>query len=93
MPETLDTLGFKLEFLNTETTALSAKVTRIDEAIRGNGEQGLKRDLLMVQRSVEELNEFREGARRLSFVIVVGVVGLLLNFAWSVLINWKQVVG
>jgi len=79
--ETLDTLGLKLTNVQEDTAHLREEVSKIDVAVRGNGQPGLRRDVMCVQNDVEVLKEWKRGIGRLRLVVAAAVVALFGNIA------------
>ncbi|MBM66098.1 MAG: hypothetical protein CMH55_07685 [Myxococcales bacterium] len=77
MSVSLELVEQKLDHLAASREEDAKVIKRIDYTLRGNGTPGLNQ-------RVAVLEMWHKDARRLGWIVLAGVAGLILNLAWEV---------
>jgi len=76
-------IGVRLDQQSDAIGDISVRLTRLDEALRGNGTHGLFTDFALVKKRVTVLEEFCHDVRSMRRWLVGGILAAVGSVVWS----------
>jgi len=74
----------KLDMMSTTLDNLDVKVERLDEAIRGNGQDGLSTRMALLARRVDMSETFIDEFRGIRRWVALGIIAMFGSIAFNV---------